>query len=135
MTSEPAINALVEAFPSHRRFLITSHARPDGDAVGSVLAPAESLDELRLDVVLVRADESPPLSRTLPGIDRILIARDAREIEPDLSPPAILLECDGIPRTGLAGLDGRCLINIDHHASGRPFGMLNWIDEDACAVA
>src|SRR5215475_13385065 len=135
MTSEPAINALVEAFRSHRRFLITSHARPDGDAVGSVLALAEILDQLGRDVVIVLADETPAIYRTLPGIDRIYIARDAREIEPDLSTPAILLECDGIPRTGLAGLDGRCLINIDHHASGRPFGMLNWIDEDACAVA
>ena len=25
-------------------------------------------------------------------------------------------------------------INIDHHASGKPFGELNWIDRDACSV-
>ena len=48
---------------------------------------------------------------------------------------AILLECDGVERTGLLGLEGRRLINIDHHASGRPFGVVNWIDEHACAVA
>jgi phosphoesterase RecJ-like protein len=135
MTVDPAITALVEAFRSHRRFLITSHARPDGDAVGSVLALAEILDQFGCEAVVVFADEAPHIFRTLPGIDRIHFVADAREIEPDLGTPAILLECDGIPRTGLAGLEGRCLINIDHHASGREFGMLNWIDEDACAVA
>jgi phosphoesterase RecJ-like protein len=135
MTSEPAITALVEAFRSHQRFLITSHARPDGDAVGSVLALAEILDQLGCESHVILADEIPNIYHTLPGVDRIRIARDAREVEPDLSVPIILLECDGIPRTELLGLDGRCLINIDHHASGREFGMLNWIDEDACAVA
>jgi phosphoesterase RecJ-like protein len=135
MTAEPAITALVEAFRSHRRLLVTSHARPDGDAIGSVLALAEILDQVGCEAIVVLADETPLIYRTLPGLDRIHFVADARQIEPDLSVPAILLECDGIPRTGLLGLDGRCLINIDHHASGREFGMLNWIDEDACAVA
>jgi bifunctional oligoribonuclease and PAP phosphatase NrnA len=47
----------------------------------------------------------------------------------------ILLECDGIARTSLAGLENRFLINIDHHTSGRAFANLNWIDSSACAVA
>ena len=135
MISESPITALVEAFRSHRRVLITSHARPDGDAVGSVLALAEILQQLGCESRIILADDTPLIYRTLPGLNRIRIASDARDIEPDLSIPAILLECDGIPRTGLAGLEGRCLINIDHHASGREFGNLNWIDEDACAVA
>jgi phosphoesterase RecJ-like protein len=135
MTSESPITALVEAFRSHQRFLITSHARPDGDAVGSVLGLAEILDQFGCEPVIVLADETPYVYRTLPGIDRIRLASDVRELEPDLATPVILLECDGIPRSGLGGLEGRCLINIDHHASGREFGSLNWIDEDACAVA
>jgi phosphoesterase RecJ-like protein len=135
MISESPITALVEAFRSHGRFLITSHARPDGDAVGSVLAIAEILDQLGRESLIILVDETPQIYSTLPGINRICFASDVRDIEPDPSVPAILLECDGIPRTGLAGLEGRCLINIDHHASGREFGNLNWIDEDACAVA
>jgi bifunctional oligoribonuclease and PAP phosphatase NrnA len=47
----------------------------------------------------------------------------------------ILLECDGIERSRLRGLDGRLIINIDHHVSGRPFADINWIDTEACAVA
>jgi phosphoesterase RecJ-like protein len=48
---------------------------------------------------------------------------------------AIILECDSIQRTRLEGLEGRFLINIDHHSSARKFAHLNWIDEKACAVA
>jgi len=135
MTTDAPIPALLERFRSHSRFLITSHARPDGDAIGSVLAMAELLEQLGSEGVIVLADEVPFIYRTVPNLDRIHLTTDAREVEPDLTTPAILLECDGIPRTGMAGLEGRCLINIDHHASGRPFGALNWIDEDACAVA
>ena len=132
---EPPIAELLETFRSHRRFLITSHARPDGDAIGSVLAMAEILEQLGCGATVLLADEVPGIYRTLPGLDRITQVADAREVEPNLEIPAILLECDGIPRTGLAGLEGRSLINIDHHASGREFGSVNWIDENACAVA
>ncbi|WP_433969020.1 DHH family phosphoesterase [Tunturiibacter gelidiferens] len=59
----------------------------------------------------------------------------ANDVDPTGTTPAILLECDSIIRTGLLGLEGRTLINIDHHASGRPFASVNWIDEHACAVA
>lgn len=135
MMIEAPIPALLERLRSHPRFLITSHARPDGDAVGSILALAEILDHLGREAVVVLADEVPYIYRNMPHIDRIRFVSDVREVDPDLSTPAILLECDGIPRTGLSGLEGRCLINIDHHASGRPFGVLNWIDEHACAVA
>jgi phosphoesterase RecJ-like protein len=135
MTIEAPILALLERFRSHPRFLITSHARPDGDAIGSVLALADILDQMGRECVVVFADEIPVIYRTMPNLDRIHLTTDVREVEPDLETPAILLECDGIPRTGLAGLEGRCLINIDHHASGRTFGVLNWIDENACAVA
>jgi phosphoesterase RecJ-like protein len=135
MTIEEPIAALLESFRSHERFLITSHARPDGDAVGSSLAMAEILDQMGRHCLIVLADEVPHVYQTLPNVDRIRLAKDVLEIEPDLRTPAILLECDGIPRTGLAGLEGRLLLNIDHHASGRSFGTLNWIDEHACAVA
>ncbi|HTH52963.1 MAG TPA: bifunctional oligoribonuclease/PAP phosphatase NrnA [Edaphobacter sp.] len=135
MTIDAPISSILEGLRSSPRFLIASHARPDGDAIGSTLAMAEILDQLDREAIVVLADEIPYIYRTMPNVDRIHFVTDVREVEPNLSTPAILLECDGTPRTGLAGLEGRCLINIDHHASGRAFGALNWIDENACAVA
>jgi bifunctional oligoribonuclease and PAP phosphatase NrnA len=134
-THESQIAALLAVFRSHRRFLLTSHARPDGDAIGSVLALAEILDQLGCKVDIVLADPVPFIYRTLPNLHRIHHTASASDVDPDLTTPAILLECDGIARTGLLGLENRPLINIDHHASGRPFASVNWIDEHACAVA
>ena len=129
------IGVLLETFRSQSRFLLTSHAQPDGDAIGSVLALAEVLDQLGCQTKIVLADPIPDIYRTLPGLDRIHRASSAAEVDPDLKTFAILLECDGIARTGLQGLEGRTLINIDHHASGRPFASINWIDQEAPAVA
>ena len=135
MTPASQISTLLETFRSNRRFLITSHARPDGDAVGSVLALAEIIEQLGCRADIVFADPVPFIYHTLPNVHRIHHTPSATLIDPDPATPAILLECDSIARTGLLGLEGRTLINIDHHASGRPFGSVNWIDEDACAVA
>jgi phosphoesterase RecJ-like protein len=129
------IAALLAFFRSHRRLLLTSHARPDGDAIGSVLALAEVLDQLGCKVDVVLVDPIPYIYRTLPNLHRIHHTASANDVDPDPTTPAILLECDGIARTGLLGLEGRTLVNIDHHASGRLFGSINWIDEHACAVA
>ena len=47
---------------------------------------------------------------------------------------AILLECDGLERTRLRGLEPFFQINIDHHATGKRFAQLNWIDRHAASV-
>jgi phosphoesterase RecJ-like protein len=135
MTHDTQIAALLAAFRSQSRFLLTSHARPDGDAVGSVLALAEVLGQLGCKADIVLADPVPFIYRTLPNVHRIHHTASANDVDPDPTTPCILLECDGIARTGLLGLESRPLINIDHHASGRPFASINWIDEHACAVA
>src|SRR5271154_2983846 len=138
MMDEAQIAALLECFAQHPHFVITSHARPDGDAVGSVLALAELLHQLGRTTDLVLADPIPAVYRTLPGVARI---RHAAALDPvpaaatATAAPVLILECDGIGRTGLGGLEGRLLINIDPHASGRNYAALNWIDPDACAVA
>jgi phosphoesterase RecJ-like protein len=132
---ESQIAALLATFRAHPRFLLTSHSRPDGDAIGSVLALAEILDQLGRQVDIVLADPVPTTYSTLPNLHRIHHTPSANTIDPGQTVPAILLECDGIARSGLLGLENRTLINIDHHASGRPFASVNWIDEHACAVA
>jgi phosphoesterase RecJ-like protein len=129
------IAALLATFRAHPRFLLTSHSRPDGDAIGSVLALAEVLDQLGCKVDIVLADPIPSTYSTLPNLHRVRHTSSASDVDPSGNVPAILLECDGIARTGLLGLEERTLINIDHHASGRPFASVNWIDEHACAVA
>ena len=68
---------------THRRFLVTTHIRPDGDAVGSTLAMAAILQEAGKEVRVMGAFELPPSLRFLdpegkierlagdPAIDRL----------------------------------------------------------------
>jgi phosphoesterase RecJ-like protein len=49
-----------ELVRSHDRFLLTSHIRPDCDALGSELGMAGVLEALGKDVVIVNAQQTPP---------------------------------------------------------------------------
>jgi len=115
----------------HDRFCLTTHERPDGDAVGSILAMGMVLEQMGKQADMVSCDRVPLIYRGLPWASRI---RQVCRVE-ERYDAVILLECDGIPRSRLEGIEGSFLINIDHHVSGRPFGQVNWIDHKACAVA
>jgi len=112
------------------RFVLTSHARPDGDAIGSALACCQILRAMGKQADVVLHDGVPRVYRTLPFADQVQQAdRVAGNYE-----AAIILECDSIRRTRLEGLEDRFLISIDHHVSGRPFANVNWIDPHAVAT-
>lgn len=113
-----------------QRFVLTSHARPDGDGVGSALACAQILRQMGREADVVLHDGVPRIYRTLPFADRV---RTASQINGDYD-AAIILECDSVQRTRLAGLEKNFLINIDHHLSGREFAHVNWIDPRAVAT-
>jgi phosphoesterase RecJ-like protein len=124
------IEAILKVLREGERFLVCSHSRPDGDAVGSILAMGMLLRQMGKRVDLVTADRIPIIYRTLPEASTI---RTALRVHGPYD-AAILLECDGLERTRLRGLEPFFVINIDHHASGRAFGHLNWIDRSAASV-
>src|SRR6202790_1853266 len=113
-----------------QRFILTSHARPDGDAVGSALACCQILRSMGKQADVVLHDGVPRIYRSLPFADQVVqSSRIAGNYD-----AAIILECDSIHRTRLEGLENRFLISIDHHVSGRPFADVNWIDPQAVAA-
>ena len=113
------------------RFVLTSHARPDGDAIGSALACGEILRSLGKQADVVLHDPVPRIYQPLPFADRVL---QADRVNGNYE-AAIILECDSIQRTRLEGLESQFLISIDHHLSGKPFAHVNWIDPSATATA
>ncbi len=125
-----AVARIVEVIGRGERFLVTSHCRPDGDAVGSMLAVGMLLEQLGKHADLVTADRVPLVYRGLPHASSI---RAAMRVHGPYD-AAILLECDGLERARLKGLEDLFLINIDHHLSGRDFGHINWIDHQAASV-
>jgi phosphoesterase RecJ-like protein len=125
------LREVLDQIGRRQRFVLTSHVRPDGDAVGSVLACYALLQQMGKQAKMVMRDPVPGPYRVLPFADAVI---QAPYVEEGFE-AAIILECDCVQRTALQGLDGPFLINIDHHHSGRPFAHVNWIDPQACATA
>jgi bifunctional oligoribonuclease and PAP phosphatase NrnA len=124
------LDKVLQEIEKRERFVLTSHARPDGDAVSSTLACGEILRQMgkKTDIVLhdgvPRVYQHLPFANTVTKSDRIENHYDA----------GILLECDSIQRTRVEGLENQFLINIDHHKSGHNFAQVNWIDPSAVAT-
>jgi phosphoesterase RecJ-like protein len=124
------IEEILEVLRRGERFLVCSHARPDGDAVGSMLAMGMLLEQMGKRADLVSADRVPNIHLGLPGAEKI---RTVQRIQGPYD-AAILLECDGLERARLSGLEQFFLINIDHHATGRAYAQMNWINRDVASV-
>jgi len=112
-----------------RRFVIASHVRPDGDAIGSQLAMAYALRHLGKEVRVVNRDPAPPPLSVFPGVTDIEIA----ERIDDPGDAVIVMESGDLLRTGVGGLERGFIINIDHHVGNTMFGAVNWFDESAAA--
>jgi bifunctional oligoribonuclease and PAP phosphatase NrnA len=120
---------------------LACHVRPDGDALGSMLAVAHALrapGRARQPRVVASFGDQP---FEVPGILRFLPGTSL------LSPPAcypdrprlmVTFDVGSIDRLGaLAGNAARAgeLVVVDHHASNTRFGTVNLIDPDAAATA
>jgi bifunctional oligoribonuclease and PAP phosphatase NrnA len=116
---------------NRQRFVLTSHARPDGDSIGSQLALAFTLDSLGKQVRILNSDAAPEHYLDFPGMDRVEIVSAApADLEADA---VIVMECSDLSRTGVSGLEPHFIINIDHHGGNRMYGALNWFDVSAAA--
>ncbi len=124
-----AFRTLLPLLREHDSFLVTSHARPDGDAVGSALGAMHLLESMGKQVTVAFADPIPRPFAALAGAERIVHEQPAARAD-----VALVLECDSIERTGFASLAGALVVNIDHHHSGTNFAAVNWIDPHAPAV-
>jgi phosphoesterase RecJ-like protein len=112
-----------------QRFVLASHVRPDGDAIGSQLAMAFALRALGKDVRVVNRDPAPAPLLDFPGVATIEIAPAAG----DAGDAVIVMECGDLARTGVEGLASACVINIDHHLGNTRYGHWNWVDLSAAA--
>ena len=112
-----------------QRFVLSSHVRPDGDAIGSQLAMAFALWQLGKEVRLVNRDQAPAPMMVFPGVSRIEVA--GRIDDP--GDAVIVMECGDLTRTGVEGFERGFVINIDHHLGNSNYGALNWLDGTAAA--
>ena len=129
-TTDATMRARVAAeIRARHRFVVSSHVRPDGDAIGSAMAMAFALRAMGKQARVVNRDPAPPPMLVLPGVRDIEIRTQVE----DAGDAVIVMECGDLSRTGVEGLGGGYVINIDHHLDNTMYGSVNWFDPTAAA--
>ncbi len=114
--------------------VVCAHVRPDGDAIGSVLALTLALRDAGIPAIPTLADDREASStyEWLPGFGLYVPAAD-------LEVPSVFIALDtpiperlGVARE-LADAAGALLV-IDHHWDATSYGTLNVIDREAAAT-
>ncbi|GAB6036540.1 bifunctional oligoribonuclease/PAP phosphatase NrnA [Fundidesulfovibrio butyratiphilus] len=119
---------ILRVLTSEDRFLVTSHASPDGDAAGSMAAMAHLLTALGKSFHLYNCTGMPeqydwlplpaPVETTIPegGYDWI-----------------VTLDCGDQRRAGPAleaAMQGAKVLVIDHHIDNTRWGAFNWVEPE-----
>jgi phosphoesterase RecJ-like protein len=134
--AERAAKLLVAA----SQICLACHVRPDGDALGSMLAVAHALRQRRgpaAEVVASFGDRPfsvPRILRFLPGVDLLTPPGDYPER------PEVMVAFDAASPDRLGPLAASAarageLIVLDHHASNTGFGSVRVVDPAAAATA
>ena len=133
MNRKAETNSVVEEIRKRiaqsRRPLIASHVRPDGDAIGSVIALGLVLKEAGKSPVMVLEDGVPAKYKFLKGSEGVINRPD----EPfDL---AIAVDSADRDRLGEHFQDISIDINIDHHITNDRFAGINLVRPEKAATA
>ena len=130
MTVDPAVIAAIrERLKTAERIGITSHIRPDGDAVGSLLGLGLALEQSGKQVVLAMADPVPQIFLHLEGSRRIV-----RSLPENLD-TRITVDSSDLGRVGPVMKGAQPDIQIDHHITNTNYALINLIDPEAVATA
>lgn len=123
-----------EILRAHQSFVLISHVRPDGDAIGSQLALGYSLMAAGKSVRLINEDGLPDNLTFMAGSEKI----ETPPAEPLEVEVAIALDTATKPRLGDAALHAaskaKVWVNIDHHISNPSYGDFNLIDSTSPAT-
>ncbi|MBN2565071.1 MAG: bifunctional oligoribonuclease/PAP phosphatase NrnA [Candidatus Eisenbacteria bacterium] len=129
-----AHTAAAEALSGSGPFVITSHRRPDGDALGSSLALLQWLRARGAQAVCVNSDGVPEPYPFLPLSDQVL-----RNVPDGLTArTAIVVDTPDVARAAIEDgvLDqADTVVNIDHHPDNACFGNINLVDVSASSAA
>jgi bifunctional oligoribonuclease and PAP phosphatase NrnA len=129
----------IELVHRHRRFVLTTHIRPDGDALGSLLAMTYILESLGKEAMPCGAFAVPPNLRFLDPQKKF------RQLGTEIEPAALLdndalliLDTSAWAQLGamgevIRGFKGAKIV-LDHHVSGDDLGAVEFKDSAAEAT-
>jgi len=119
--------------------VVVTHTNPDGDALGSLFAAADILEQYGKRILRFLEDPVSHLFDFLPGCEKASTRiEDVDQFVAGAERQAIMLvlDCGDEDRLGRyrTVLSKHRMIAIDHHRSHREFANLSWIDPDASST-
>jgi len=116
------------------KFSIICHKRPDGDAIGSVLAFSSFLKSKNKEFKIYCIDPAPSYLTFLNGVDLINNSLDDFW---KLSDAIIILDSGDLSMLGIERehFKNHKLIAIDHHSSNSGYADINIINQNASATS
>ena len=127
------IQAVMQAIRRHKRFTVSSHVNPEGDALGSALALASLLKRLGKQAVVATDGGIPKAFAFFPKLVPVIASPSSKAV------PQVAMTVD-VPLLARTGSMARLIeeaplsVNIDHHVSNQLFSDINWVDPKAAAV-
>ncbi|MDA7877131.1 bifunctional oligoribonuclease/PAP phosphatase NrnA [Akkermansiaceae bacterium] len=135
MSNQATFEEIGQVLRDHDSFVVASHVRPDGDAIGSILALGHALEGIGKRVRYLNEDGCPESLAFLPGSEKVEVSSQAGAVDVEI---AICLDTAAHSRVGPVTLEivnsAKMIINIDHHISNPGYGKLNFIDDKSPAT-
>jgi phosphoesterase RecJ-like protein len=131
------LEKILNVISAGKRFLITSHENPDGDAIGSMLALGLGLEDIGKEIVYYNKDGVPLLLRFLPHAEKVISSLD--NIYGDFH-ATFIVDCTDISRVGEKFEDFKKIrgcgvtIIIDHHKTSKPSADLYILNPNASST-
>ena len=130
------IKTIAEEIQKSNNVMILTHERPDGDAIGSVLALLIYFLNNNKNAVAYFPEAIPERYNQFLTLPNVFIQNlpNCSHIE-----KFICLDCSDFKRLALdkevkSKLGADKLINIDHHFDNDLYGYINYIDSNACST-
>jgi len=125
------IEQLSSVISENKKFIITFHYNPDGDAIGSALAIYLILQELNKNVYVISPDYYPNFLKWLPGNEEIIVYKAEKKLSKELVAEADVIVClDFNKLDRLKGMaekvenSNALKLVIDHHPNPDKFADL-----------
>jgi len=131
------LERIVQVVREGKRFLITSHENPDGDAIGSMLGLGLALEMAGKDVVFYNKDGIPRVLEFLSGSEKVNSSLNSIQASFDCT---LIVDCTDTSRVGKEFerfiVSGRCgtRVIVDHHQTNKPSADLYLLNPDASST-
>ncbi len=128
---EGKIKQLKNLLSKEKKFIITTHTNPDGDAIGSSLALFHLLKKMSFNVNVITPNQHPKFLDWVPGCDSVIIYENNEEYASKIiynSDVIFTLDFNDLKRCGKIAeninLKKHELIMIDHHQSPNNYAKI-----------